>query len=717
MWNSYPVLSVLQMSLVASLVILAVILIRELLKKAPKICSYVLWSVVLFRLLCPISITTPFSILPMGGIYSVELEQSEEIKDHTFSTGNTVISDSDGNEKSDEESRVGLLQQEKKPDISEETLTIGDNASSEADLGVNVRIGTHTIRFSNRVIWVMTAVWLVGMAVLLLYNVFSYEKLKRKLKEAIPLECAGRQNIYLSEQISTPFCMGFFRPAIYLPCYLNEKERSYIILHEQTHLKRGDHIMKLLAFFALSVHWFNPLVWLAFRLAGQDMEMSCDESVLAQMDCDIRAEYSSSLLKLAAGDSVVSGTPLGFGEGDTKARVKNVMNYKKPLFGLLIGAGLIVLLCIFLLGTNGNWHGLIFPDDIQNTEYKEDHLDEVNEVNLDPIDAYLQFELPSQLQLEDGQSGEWIGIGNGYYGKYLENKEDPSSMIVEATAEVTKDYIMAGGIGVAVEVQPQFTFDDGTISSVTGITENHMHQIGESESYNTEDFCVYLVEWEFDLYSAAMAERLEVAELQKTSRYWYAYLANEGEDTSYVAFLNADFFSKEEMKQFVESIHKKSKSVSTELNRREDATGEAVTQEWSFGKINPDHTMSGFEVTAADLYEDGGYGWFYCEEDATYRFSLDGTIQDRYSQNEAEAIQWKIYVTNKLYSDVPRLYEQASEYERRFLLDGQADMDYVEIPIQAGQFIVVYCSQNSYTYGYEGENQGDITAKLICHRI
>ena len=207
MWNSYPVLSVLQMSLVASLVILAVILIRELLKKAPKICSYVLWSVVLFRLLCPISITTPFSILPMGGIYSVELEQSEEIKDHTFSTGNTVISDSDGNEKSDEESRVGLLQQEKKPDISEETLTIGDNASSEADLGVNVRIGTHTIRFSNRVIWVMTAVWLVGMAVLLFYNVFSYEKLKRKLKEAIPLECAGRQNIYLSEQISTPFYM------------------------------------------------------------------------------------------------------------------------------------------------------------------------------------------------------------------------------------------------------------------------------------------------------------------------------------------------------------------------------------------------------------------------------------------------------------------------------------------------------------------------------
>ena len=192
-------------------------------------------------------------------------------------------------------------------------------------------------------VWILFGqyVWVAGMGVMLLYSAVSYLKIRKKLLVVVPL----RDNIFLADDIKSPFVVGLFRPKIYLPCNLEEKEQEYIILHEQYHIKRLDHIIKALAFLALAIHWFNPLVWVAFILASKDMEMSCDEAVIGKIGDDVRADYSASLLTLATGRRIIAGTPLAFGEGDTKSRIRNLANWRKPAFWVVL---ISVVACIAL---------------------------------------------------------------------------------------------------------------------------------------------------------------------------------------------------------------------------------------------------------------------------------------------------------------------------------------------------------------------------------
>ena len=169
----------------------------------------------------------------------------------------------------------------------------------------------------------------------MIYGVTSLLRLRRRLVGAVPLE----KSVYLVDHISTPFVLGLVRPKIYLPSALPEGERGYILLHERYHIRRLDHVVKLLAFLALCIHWFNPLVWLMFILLGRDMEMSCDEAVMKKLGEAVRADYSASLLRLATGRHFPAGVPLAFGEGDTRERVKNVLRWKEPrLWAVLAGA-------------------------------------------------------------------------------------------------------------------------------------------------------------------------------------------------------------------------------------------------------------------------------------------------------------------------------------------------------------------------------------------
>ena len=177
-----------------------------------------------------------------------------------------------------------------------------------------------------------------------IYSIVSYIRLRRKLTVVVPL----RDNIFIADDIKSPFVVGLFRPKIYLPCNLGDKEQEYIILHEQHHIKRLDHVMKALAFLALAIHWFNPLVWVAFVLASKDMEMSCDEAVIRKVDGDVRADYSASLLTLATGRRIIAGTPLAFGEGDTKGRINNLSKWKKPAVWVVLIA---VVACAVLAVT------------------------------------------------------------------------------------------------------------------------------------------------------------------------------------------------------------------------------------------------------------------------------------------------------------------------------------------------------------------------------
>ena len=314
---------ILNMSITASLIILFVLLARLALKKAPKIFSYALWAVVLFRLLCPVSITTDFSLLGLLDTPAVENTQHTTAMEYV---PYDVVHTPD------------LEVQLPVPPVINEA--VNDALPQEhAALGADPLEGE---------VAVASFVWMIGVGTMVVYSVVTYLLLHRKLVGAVRL----RDNIYLADGIRSPFVMGFIRPKIYLPSALSEQEQGYIILHEQHHVRRGDHLIKALAFIALCIHWFNPLVWVAFIFSSKDMEMSCDEAVVKKLGDGIRTDYSASLLSLATGRRIIAGTPLAFGEGDTKSRIKNMLNWKKPKTWIMLVALIACIVAIVFCATN-----------------------------------------------------------------------------------------------------------------------------------------------------------------------------------------------------------------------------------------------------------------------------------------------------------------------------------------------------------------------------
>ncbi|WP_130871085.1 M56 family metallopeptidase [Intestinimonas massiliensis (ex Afouda et al. 2020)] len=300
--------AVLRMSAAASGAILVVLLARQLLKRVPKIFSYALWAVVLFRLLCPAAL--PFGFSPM-----------DLFPDPVPETGTVE--------------RVDL------PDGEHQTATIHVGQQPEQTGSPALEQETPAVSAAQRLMSIAGILWLCGVGAMLVFHLAQLLRLRRRLTGAVPVE----GNVYLADHIPTPFVLGLFRPRIYLPSTVSERERPYILRHETHHIRRGDHITRLLAFGALCLHWFNPLVWLAFRLSARDMEMSCDEAVLRGTRDDIRADYSASLLQFAAGKRRFIRAPLAFGEGDTRERIENIMKYKRPTWLAVV---LAALLCVSL---------------------------------------------------------------------------------------------------------------------------------------------------------------------------------------------------------------------------------------------------------------------------------------------------------------------------------------------------------------------------------
>ena len=306
--------TVLNMSITASIAILVILLARIVLKRTPKIFSYALWAVVLFRLLCPVSLTSGFSLMGLVPAPTTETGRIEYVSLNEHTTERPAIT------------------------VDIPASALNQTTDNRVEPSIDEVVAADSIDFP---VTIVSIVWICGVAAMLVFHLLQLIRLRRKLIGSIPLE----DNIYLADYIPTPFVMGLIHPKIYLPSEMPETEQSYIIQHEKHHIRRCDHIIKPLAFVAVCIHWFNPLVWLAFALSSKDMEMSCDEAVMKQMDRDIRADYSSSLLQFSTGKRVIGGTPLAFGEGDTKERIENIMRYKKPTMIIVV---LAVILCVGL---------------------------------------------------------------------------------------------------------------------------------------------------------------------------------------------------------------------------------------------------------------------------------------------------------------------------------------------------------------------------------
>lgn len=334
--NLYEIfLKVLNMSLTASAVIFFVLLARLALRKAPKVFSYVLWLAVLFRLLCPVSVTSAFSLLRLFDPPVRKMTPVTSAVEYIPSAAAPA----------DPAQMIPPA-----PGVEEPVSPAAFQGEAPAIAGPAPSVEVPAA--------ILTGIWAAGILVMLLYSALSLVRLRGRLIGAAPL----KGNIYLADHISTPFVMGLLQPKIYLPSALPKAEYPYIILHERYHIRRLDHLARVLAYAALCIHWFNPSVWLAFILSGKDMEMSCDEAVLKRLGADIRADYSASLLRLAAGRRVIAGMPLAFGESDTKSRVKNLLRWKRPKLWITLAVGIVCLTVIAVCAANPQ-AGSVQPED------------------------------------------------------------------------------------------------------------------------------------------------------------------------------------------------------------------------------------------------------------------------------------------------------------------------------------------------------------------
>lgn len=308
-------LRVINMSITASWLMAAVIVLRLLLKKAPKWLICLFWVFVAVRLVCPFSVESTWSLVPSAEPVS---ERRTPVRD---TPQNAPVFSTDMNEAEDGNTYA----------VGNGTNDMVSNATGAGSTQNNRLTGTKDVAAHTDVLGV---VWICGVAGLLFYGLMSYAKLHKRT--AVSAKVEGQ--IWQCDDIRTPFILGMLRPRIYLPSDLDEAQAEYVIAHERTHLKRRDHWWKPLGFFILTIHWFNPLCWVSYILLCRDIELACDERVIRSGDEQYKKSYAEALLACSIGSKTITVCPLAFGETSVKERVRNIMNYKKPAFWLVLTA-------------------------------------------------------------------------------------------------------------------------------------------------------------------------------------------------------------------------------------------------------------------------------------------------------------------------------------------------------------------------------------------
>lgn len=430
-------LKLVNLSISASWLILAVLVLRVVLKKAPKWVMPLLWGVVALRLVCLFSIESALSLIP-----SAETIPSEIVT----------------------ETREPVL-------YEQATLDIVTNPTlpSAGEVPVGVSRQQAQVDFN-----IYSVLWLAGMAALLVHALVSAGKLKRKLATAILL----RDNIYESEFVDSPFVFGVVKPNIYLPMHMDEGTAAYVIAHECAHLARRDHWWKVLGYLVLALHWFNPLVWVAYILFCRDIELACDEKVVKGLDGAARADYSQALLSCAAPKRAVAACPLAFGEGNIKTRVKSALHYKKPAFWVAAAAVLavvIVAVC-FLTNPRSERGSLVWAQ-------------KLNAADVASIELYVpaEGEARQYKKLDTEEMAQAVELINSSRGTYIEKPET----------------VYAG-----LPVWFLLTMDDGTVHAVGSVVGHYLIIDGDTFDADVEN----QAEWENYVLKGDSASPIDMAD-------------------------------------------------------------------------------------------------------------------------------------------------------------------------------------------------------------
>lgn len=483
-------LKLLNMSITASWLVLAIMLMRVLFCRAPKALRPVMWSLVGFRLLCPFSLESVLSLIPSAETVPSHILYAQQPEIHSgIPSLNAVIN----------------------PLLSD---SLAPNR-------------TNSVNPMQSLTFVATVVWVAGMIIMLIYTVISYLRVRIKVREAVLL----KDNIWLCDHVSTPFILGVVRPRIFLPSSTTEQDMAFVVAHENAHLARRDHWWKPLGFFLLTIYWFNPLLWLAYSLLCRDIELACDEKVLQELGSDIKKPYSHALIRCSIPRRTLAACPLAFGEIGVKSRIRSVLSYKKPALWILIAAVVMcaALAVCFLTDPKNHWEsdnygitGTVSAAECDDVEFKylygttqganpyiqvewHNHTDEIlyfgtkftlykNGLEIQPADNHT-WTLPLYAILSEGKRTETYSLSgfditeNGHYRLekefYLES--DPQThYIAYVQFYVDRRYSFVGKQYTGEEVVYErgtysFSMDNAHIPSYA-VSDSHFHLLTSEQS-------------------------------------------------------------------------------------------------------------------------------------------------------------------------------------------------------------------------------------------
>ena len=546
-------LKLFNMSITAGWLILAVLMLRLLLKKAPKWVSCLLWAIVAVRLVCPFSLESGWSLIPSAETVVSNVVQSDVAhEDIVQNVQGGAGQDIQGDLQTSVpviHSGVTIIDRTVNPILSESFAADSTESGTGSNLWHNwTQIGA--------------IVWLSVAGCILLYALVSFLRLKRKVSVSIRLH----DNVYACDEIPSPFILGIVKPHIYLPSGMDSETEKYVIAHENTHLRRHDHWWKPFGYILLAVYWFHPLSWAAYILFCRDMELACDEKAVQTMEREDKASYAQALLDCSFPRRMVVACPLAFGEIGVKERVKAVLNYKRPGFWLILVAliACVAVAVCFLTDpkeTEANRpaemaHALLIGDDIAEKYYPAamdtDAADSSTEGS-NASDGLIDNGNWFTLELPDGYTlSEYNAVIGTAGGKLIE----PQAYEILGDIYGTPiEWTMSGFIGKIPDVQRFFTFQYGRIDDML-IIANHTSQ-EKVETLEGLDMRAVLCSISHDLYTAGDMERLKEQGINipyDQSSYWYIFFAREDVKEGFYLALDQNQFSKEEAIEIAKTV-------------------------------------------------------------------------------------------------------------------------------------------------------------------
>lgn len=496
-------LNIVNMSMTASWIILAVLFLRLIFHKAPKSYRILLWGLVAIRLICPISLESIFSLVPNTSIISNEmLNHTEETMQHGFEGSQLIIY------------QGGT------------TNTIPNTTSSQVFDWTSICMG----------------IWLVGMILMATYCIYSYVKLFEQTKESIHLE----KNIYMCDRIQSPFILGFIKPKIYVPAIMNDIQEEIILEHEYTHIKHKDYFWKPLGYLILTIHWFNPLVWISYHMLCKDIELACDEKVIQDKSLEEKKLYSNTLLDFSTRRYSIMLCPVAFGEISVKERINAVLHYKKPTVWIIVGCILVsIILSITLMTNPKTKHSFI----AQVTEIKESGI-VVCELTYESYD-YGMFYIPNSAideeVLEKITQHGFVEIfpGDIVYETYPARFNEIHDVKICNETDVDRLVIGEGNPVYTIIINSEEEYADIRNAQKIDIT---------TENFNTYFEIEEIIGWgngegyPFCQYALVLKDDFQLANAENTISYTYDYDVVKrfysGQDSSDLTWINSVFLEK-----------------------------------------------------------------------------------------------------------------------------------------------------------------------------